>query len=105
MNLEILRCLPWAEDLQDSLLRIFILDGRPLRSFVPRDHVLHGKNLSFTRVQGAGPWWARYIPRRIHTSSDIASDLEESLPPRAPRNENLACHRPSPALRLPYVNT
>src|SRR5216683_3023349 len=32
---------PRAEDLQDSLLCIFVLDGRALWTFVPSDHVLH----------------------------------------------------------------
>src|ERR1700681_1473237 len=41
LDFEIGRRLPWAEDLQDSLLCIFVLDGRALRTFVPSDHVLH----------------------------------------------------------------
>src|ERR1019366_3407789 len=32
---------PRAEDLQNSLLCIFVLDGRALRTFLPSDHVLH----------------------------------------------------------------
>jgi len=29
------------KNLQNSLLRILVLDGRTLGTFVPRDHVLH----------------------------------------------------------------
>src|SRR5438270_6992284 len=41
LDLEIVWHLPWAENLQNSLLRIFVLDGRALGTFVPGDHVLH----------------------------------------------------------------
>ena len=41
LDFEIGGRLPRAEDLQDSLLCIFVLDGRALRTFVPSDHVLH----------------------------------------------------------------
>src|SRR6266581_9573777 len=41
LDFEIVWHLPWAEDLQNSLLRIFVLDGRALGTFVPSDHVLH----------------------------------------------------------------
>src|SRR6266487_6425191 len=41
LDFEIVWRFPWAEDLQNSLLRIFVLDGRTLGTFVPCDHVLH----------------------------------------------------------------
>src|ERR1041385_101133 len=41
LDFEIGGSFPRAEDLQDSLLCIFVLDGRTLRTFVPSDHVLH----------------------------------------------------------------
>jgi hypothetical protein len=54
VDLEIGWRLPRAKDLQDSLLCIFVLDGRALRTLVPSDHVLHSINLSFTRGRVAG---------------------------------------------------
>src|ERR1035438_7546029 len=49
LDLEIGWWLPRAENLQDSLLCIFVLDGRALMTFVPSDHVLHDSfsSLSF----------------------------------------------------------
>src|ERR1700691_1936309 len=44
VDLEIGWGLPRAKDLQDSLLCIFVLDGRALLTFVPSDHVLHSIN-------------------------------------------------------------
>src|SRR5205814_4509235 len=41
LDLEIRGRFPRAEYLQNSLLCIFVLDGRTLRTFVPSDHVLH----------------------------------------------------------------
>src|SRR6266567_8561598 len=41
LDFEIGGSFPRAEDLQNSLLCIFVLDGRALRTFVPSDHVLH----------------------------------------------------------------
>jgi len=49
LNLEIGWRPPRAEDLQNSLLCIFVLDGRALLTFVPSDHVLHDF-LPFSRV-------------------------------------------------------
>src|ERR1700733_11520205 len=55
MVLEIGRRLPWAEDLQNPLLCIFVLDGRALRVFAPCGHVLHAINLLFHPGPGCGP--------------------------------------------------
>src|SRR5438874_849880 len=53
LDFEIVWRLPWAEDLQNSLLRILVLDGRALRTFVPGDHVLHRFSplLSFVTIR------------------------------------------------------
>src|SRR5579859_3014460 len=53
LDLEIGWRLPRAKYLQDSLLCIFVLDGRTLLTFVPRDHVLHSTS-SFLGVRAAG---------------------------------------------------
>jgi hypothetical protein len=45
--------LPRAKDLENSLLCIFVLDGRALRTFVSGDHVLHKLTSSFIRVRVA----------------------------------------------------
>src|SRR4051812_11438711 len=54
VDLEIGGWLPRAEDFQDSLLCIFVLDGRTLLTLIPSDHVLHSINSSFTRVRFSG---------------------------------------------------
>src|SRR4051812_13427417 len=41
VDLEIARCLPLTEYLEDALLGIFVFNGRTLRSFEPANHVFH----------------------------------------------------------------
>src|SRR6266550_8481102 len=55
VDLEIGWCLPRAEDFQDSLLCIFVLDGRTLLTLVPSDHVLHSIDLLFHPGPSFGP--------------------------------------------------
>src|SRR5207302_132983 len=57
LDLEIRGRFPRAEDLQNSLLCIFVLDGRALRTFIPSDHVLHDFSLSRNYTAGASMIW------------------------------------------------
>jgi len=72
MDLEIGWRLPGAKDLKDSLLRIFVLKGRALLTFVPGDHVLHAGNLLVHPGPSCGlPGEQRYTPVGVPKSSHI----------------------------------
>src|SRR6185437_6280340 len=62
LDFEIGWCLPWAEDFQDSLLCIFVFDGRTLLTLVPGNHVLHSPTPSLIASPSFRPRGGQVIP-------------------------------------------
>src|ERR1700731_699520 len=88
VDLEIGWCLPRAEDFQDSLLCVFVLDGRTLLTLVPSDHVLHSINLLVRPGPGFG--LGKVYAWGLRMSSDIPTNCRGDVPARGqPRSAKL----------------
>src|ERR1700722_18965984 len=93
VDLEIGRRLPRAKNLENSLLRIFVLDGRALLTFIPGNHVLHRINLLFHPGPGSRPrgekvyaWSRTRVERYYEKFRGILSLVSPSVASRTARD-------------------